>query len=552
VAASGDTRAVFRAVVGSGALRRLFGSYFVLITVEYGSWITLLVIANARGGPTAAGIVALAQLLPSVALGPVLAGRLARLGLRRGLIVGYAVQTLALGAEGALVFGHAPLAAITVPAAIYSVVLGATRPMHAAFLPSVVRRPEELTAANVSSSWADGLGALVGPGLAGVLLASGGLSFAVGAFAVISVLAAPLVAGTGRSPETPVDDGGEELERVPGILDAIRVVAAQPSTRTLTAFAGGAAAVEGALDLLVVVLAVKILALGPGAAGYFAAAFGAGGLLGGVVAAWLMGRRLAPILTAASLGGSAALAGLAGATSATVAVALLVVVGASRTVQAVSAQTLLQRSTPFDVLVHVFALMESIRDVGLALGALVTPLLIALAGTRAAFIGFATIAPIVIALTARRLRVIDSDATIPVVEMTLLRSLPIFAALPAAPLETLARESQRVVVPAGDDVFKQGDDGDQYYAIIDSTVAILRDGTELTRLTRGEGFGEIALLHNVPRTATVRAIHETHLLAIGQEQFLTALTNHPRAHRTAHRVATTRITHTQTTEGQQR
>jgi MFS family permease len=541
---SGNTSAVFRVVVGSRVLGRLVASYLVLILVEYGSWITLLVIANARGGPTAAGLVALAQLLPSIALGPTLAARLARLGLRRGLVFGYATQTLALGAEAALVAGGAPLAVITLPTVIYSVALGATRPMHAAYLPSAVRIPEELTAANVASSWADGVGALAGPALAGVLLATGGPSAAVIVFAAISALAAPLVAATGRTQAAPADDLEGESEDVPGIIEAIRVVAAQPSTRTLTAFAGGAAAVEGAMDLLVVVLAVKILAVGPGAAGYFAAAFGAGGLLGGVVAAWLMGRRLAPILIAASLGGSAALAALAGVTSATVAVALLLVVGASRTVQAVSAQTLLQRSTPFDVLVHVFALMESIRDMGLAIGALVTPLLIALGGTRAAFIGFAGIAPIVIASTVRRLRLIDSDATIPVVEMALLRSLPVFAPLPAAPLETLARESEQLVVLSGDDVFEQGDDGDQYYAIIDGTVAILRDGLELARLTRGEGFGEIALLHNVPRTATVRAIKDTHLLAIGQEQFLTALTNHPRVHRIAQRVATARIADT--------
>jgi MFS family permease len=538
---SGNARAVLRVVIGSRALGRLVASYLVVILVEYGSWITLLVVANARGGPTAAGLVALAQLLPSVAVAPMLASRLARLGLRRGLVFGYATQTLALGAEAALVAGGAPLAVITLPTIIYSVALGATRPMHAAFLPSAVRIPQELTAANVASSWADGVGALAGPALAGVLLATGGPSAAVIAFAAISALAAPLVAATGRAQGAPTDDLEEESEEVPGIIEAIRVVAAQPSTRTLTAFAGGAAAVEGAMDLLVVVLAVKILAVGPSAAGYFAAAFGAGGLLGGVVAAWLMGRRLAPILIAASLGGSAALAALAGVTSATVAVALLLIVGASRAVQAVSTQTLLQRSTPFNVLVHVFALMESIRDVGLAIGALVTPLLIAVGGTRAAFIGFAAIAPIVIASTARRLRLIDSNATIPVVEMTLLRGLPVFAPLPAAPLETLARESEQLVVPSGDDVFEQGDDGDQYYAIIDGTVAILRDGVEVARLTRGEGFGEIALLHNVPRTATVRAVEDAHLLAIGQEQFLTALTNHPRVHRIAQRVASARI-----------
>ncbi|MFZ0340911.1 MAG: cyclic nucleotide-binding domain-containing protein [Gaiellaceae bacterium] len=540
MAASGTARAVTRLVVANRALRRLIASYFVLIVVEYGSWITLLVIANARGGPTAAGLVAVAQLLPSIALGPPLTKALARFGLRRGLTLGYALQTVGLGAVAAAVAAGLPLVMIALPAIVYSVAVGATRPMHAAFLPSAVRLPQELAAANVASSWADGLGALAGPAFAGVLLASAGESAAMLAFAAVSVLAAPLVAGAGISSE-PEDEPGEEEESVAGIIEALRVVAARPSTRTLVAFAGGAAAVEGAMDLLVVVLAVKILMLGPGAAGYFAAAFGAGGLAGGVVAAWVMGRRLAPVVIAAALGGSVALAALAGVTSASVAVALLVVVGMSRTVQAVSAQTLLQRSTPFDVLVHVFAVMESIRDFGLAIGVVVTPALIAVGGTHAAFLGFAAIAPLIVVLTVRRLRQIDSDATIPVVEMRLLRNLPVFAALPAAPLEALVHESEQVVVPAGEDVIREGDEGDRYYAIIDGTVAVVRGGVEIRQLTRGEGFGEIALLHNVPRTATVRAIHDTHLLAIGQEPFLTVLTEHSRVHQAAHRVASARL-----------
>jgi Major Facilitator Superfamily/Cyclic nucleotide-binding domain len=543
MAASGSVRAVGGLVFASRALRRLVASYFVLIVVEYGSWITLLVIANARGGPTAAGLVAVAQLLPSIVFGPALTKALARFGLRRGLVFGYALQTVGLGAVAAAVAAGLPLVVIALPAIVYSVAVGATRPMHAAFLPSAVRLPQELTAANVASSWADGLGALAGPALAGVLLASGGESAAMIGFAAVSVLAAPLVAGARVSGDSDRDREDEESEEesVAGIIDALRVVAARPSTRTLVAFTGGAAAVEGAMDLLVVVLAVKVLMLGPAAAGYFAAAFGAGALAGGVVAAWLVGRHLAPVVIAASLGGSVALAALAGVTTASVAVALLVVVGVSRTVQAVAAQTLLQRSTPFDVLVHVFAVTESIRDFGLAIGVVVTPALIAFGGTRAAFLGFAAIAPIIVVLTARRLRQIDSDATIPVVEMRLLRNLSVFSALPAAPLEALAHESEQVLVPAGEDAVRQGDDGDRYYAIIDGAVAVIRDGEEVRHLTRGEGFGEIALLHNVPRTATVRAIHDTHLLAIGQEQFLTVLTTHPRVHQAADRVASARL-----------
>ena len=228
------------------------------------------------------------------------------------------------------------------------------------------------------------------------------------------------------------------------------------------AYPVGAAVIEGAIDLLVVVLAVRILAVGPGASGYLSAAFGAGGLLGGVTAILLIGRRLALPLAAAAMLGGIALALLSLASTVLVAAVLLVIVGASRAVQTVAAQTLLQRTTPLDVIVCVFALIESLHDAGLALGALLVPVLIGLAGPDAAFIGIAAVAPLVVVLTARRMLRVDEDASIPVVEMGELRNLGIFASLPAAPLETLAREAEHVNVPAGAAIITEGEEGDRF------------------------------------------------------------------------------------------
>ena len=265
-----------------------------------------------------------------------------------------------------------------------------------------------------------------------------------------------------------------------------------------------------------------------------------GGLIGALGAVALVGRRLALPLAAAALIGSAALAALALVSTVAAAVALLIVVGASRTVQSIAAQTLIQRSTPLDVLVCVFGLVESLRDVGLAFGAVVVPLLVHIGGPDAAFIGMAMFGPIVVLLTTRRLLSTDASATIPVVEMGLLRNLKIFASLPAAPLETLARESSYVTVAPGTEIIRQGGDGDTYYAIVHGVVTIEIDGLEVSRLGEGEGFGEISLLHDTPRTATVAAVSETSLLGIDREAFLAAMRASLSVHAAARDVAAVR------------
>jgi hypothetical protein len=332
-------------------------------------------------------------------------------------------------------------------------------------------------------------------------------------------------------------DPGEEEGGISDLLAAARVIFSRPNTRALIAFPAGAAAIEGAIDLLVVVLAIKILAIGPGAAGYLSAAFGAGGLLGAAVAVLLAGRRLALPLAAATLIGGLALGALALVSTVLVAVLLLALVGAARTVQSVAAQTLLQRSTPLDVIVCAFALIESMRDLGMAFSALIVPLLIALGGAKAAFVGMACIALIAVLAAAHRISRVDSDASIPVVEMGMLRNMRMFSALPAAPLETLAREARYVSVHAGTAIISEGEEGDGYYAITDGSVRVTNGEREIRRLDSGDGFGEIALLHPVRRTATVTATSETTVLSISREAFLTAMHAHPATSAGAERIA---------------
>jgi hypothetical protein len=529
----------FRRVVGvvarNRSLTRLVLAYAVMIIAEFGQWLAVIVYAFVRGGASASGLVAILQLVPAMLLAPVISARLSRLGPGRLLMIAYVAATVTLACCGGAILVGAPVAVVYAAAVAFSLSLGVSRPLHHVLMPLVVRHPDELTAANVATSWGEGVGTLVGPALAGLLISVDGSGLACAVLAGLC-LSAALLARV-QPLRTAAQDTDEEPGVLSDLLSAARVILSRPNTRALIAFPAGVAAIEGAIDLLVVVLAVQILAIGPGAAGYLSAAFGAGGLLGAGVAVWLVGRRLAAPLVAAALIGAVALGALALASTVLVAVTLLVIVGITRSVQGVAAQTLLQRSTPLDVMVCAFALIESLRDLGMAFGALVVPLLIGLGGVKLAFVGMACFAPLAVLAAGRRIRRIDEEASIPVVEMGVFRNMEIFSALPAAPLETLARESSYETVHPGTAVISEGDAGDSYYAITHGSVLVTIGGHEIRRMDSGQGFGEIALLYSVTRRATVAATIETTLLRVGREAFLTAMRAHPSVSAAADAVA---------------
>ncbi|MDQ6811143.1 MAG: cyclic nucleotide-binding domain-containing protein [Actinomycetota bacterium] len=529
-------RSVLRTVGSNGSLSRLLLAFLTMTLAEYGEWIALLIYAYGRGGASTAGLVAFAQLVPSIVLAPIISARASRIGVARLLGACYAASTLMLACCGAAILLHAPALVVYAAAICFTVPIGVSVPMHNVLMPLVVRHPDELTAANVATGWCKGVGSLAGPALAGLLIGLQGPGLACGALAG-ACLFTPLLARV--HPLRAAAHGGEEEPpgKLADLIAAARVIASRPNTRALMGYRAGAAAVEGAMDLLAVLIAVRILMIGPAAAGYLNATFGAGGVIGASAAVLLVGRHLAVPLAATALLCGAAVAALTLATTTPVAVLLLLIVGASRSAQSAASQTLLQRSTPLEVIVCAFALIESMRDAGLAFGSLVVPLLVSLGSTDAAFLGVASIALLAVIVTLPRIRRIDRDASIPVVEMGLLRNLGIFSALPAAPLETLARQASYVSFAPGATVVREGQEGDRYYAIADGQVLVTKGRVEVRRMGRGDGFGEIALLHTDRRTATVTAISPTTLLCIERDCFLAALNASTHVRESARRLA---------------
>jgi MFS family permease len=307
-----------------------------------------------------------------------------------------------------------------------------------------------------------------------------------------------------------------------------------PAARTLVGVVGSQYILVGALDVLYVVLAITTLGLGESGAGYLNSAFGLGGLIGAAITATLVARRrLAPALIAGILTAAVALGVLGVFPTVISAFVLLAIAGLGRTVFDVTGRILLQRAAPPQVLGQVFALLESVMDAGLACGAIFVPVLVGLSGAPAALVGTALLFFALVALAWRRLRTIDDDADVPQVEIQLLRSIPIFSPLPAPELEGLARALVPAEASAGATLISEGEPGDCYYAIADGRVRVTKRGQEVTTLGRGQGFGEIALIRDVPRTATVVALTDVSLYLLKKDPFILALTGHVAAARVA-------------------
>ncbi len=514
-------------VAQNGQLRRVQAAFAAFNSGEWATWIAMLVYAYAHGGATESGVVAAVVLVPAALLAPVLAAIGERRPPGQALLAGYAAQATTCGAVAVALLAHAPTLFAYALMVGPSVAFTMTRPAQAAFAPSLARTPEQLTATNVASGWIESLSMLVAPTAAGVLLAvsSPGAVFLVSGIGC--ALGGLLVAPLRNAVPAPQGDTGDGPTETRAVLGAVSLCRRDPHARMLVLLLAAQFIALGALDVLYVVLAEGVLHRGGSWAGYLSGAFGAGGVLAVAVTASLVGRpRLARPLVLSLAVWSVVFFGLAALPGAIASLALIGVAGGARATFDVTGRTLLQRVARPDLLARVFGLLEGLEMAGLAIGSVLAPALVALGGARAALIGVGAILPLIAVVEGRRMLDIDRHATVPVVEIGLLRSMSLFAALPAPTVESLARSLEPLAVAAGVDVIVEGEEGDCFYVIADGEVDVVKGGHLVATLGRGEGFGEIALLHGVPRTATVMTRSDASLFVLEREAFLVALTGH--------------------------
>ena len=522
-------------------MRRIEAGYGMSVTGELAGTVALVVYALGAGGAALVAAYAASRTVAGMGVALVLTSVTNRLRRDRLLrwITGVRVVLLAAAALFAAV--HLPPAAVIAAGAASSSLAGTYRPLQAAVLPWLVRTPAELAASNAVTAVMENSGALIGPLLAGGLLAvaapAAAMAAAAGSLAAATVSLLRLTV-----PDTPTLAGrgaGHVVRDVTsGLAEFWRM--APPGGVAILAFAQ--ALLRGALVVLIAVLAVHVLTLGGSAVGWLTAAFGAGGLAGGAAAAGAVRiTRLGRSYIAGMLLWGLPLALLAVSPAVAIAYLALVVVGIGNAVVDVSAFTMVTRLAGSGTAGKVLGALEFVVLAGLATGSILTPPLLRVLGVRGtlALLG-GGLAGLALAHAVRFSR-LDRATPAPGPEAGLLTSLPMFAPLPLAVTELLAGEIEPRQFPAGAVVIREGEAGDHFHVIVDGSAAVSVRGAPRPSLQPGDCFGEIALLRDIPRTATVTAKQPLHTLALGREEFLTAVTGNRTSRAAADALAAQRL-----------
>lgn len=527
------------AAVRNDNIRRVELAWGAAVAAEWAHFVALGVFAYEEGGTAAVGIAGLVRLLPAGALAPFAASLGDRFRRERFLLAMALIGAGALAGSGAAAFaGDRNL--VFAFAAVVGLSSTLIRPALQALLPSLARTPEELIASNGATSTIESLGTLVGPVCAGLLVsvANVGVVFVVAAAALLGgavLLARVRVEGRINLTATANDESAQEM-----IAAGFRTIAETPGVRMVVGLIAAQAFVRGCLNVLIVVAVFRVFEGSAADVGYLTAAIGVGGLLGAFGAMTLEGRRLAVPFGVSLVFWGLPIALIAPRPYFAAAILLLAIVGAANSVEDVAVFTLLQRIIPDDILTRVLGVTWGLAMGAVALGSIAAPVLVEAIGPRAAFLVVGSILPLLALATYRRLAQIDKGIAAATAELDFIDQVPMFAPLSVAAKERLAANLVPVSVSAGDVVIRAGDAGDRFYIVDDGELEIDAGGQHVIA-HHADYFGEIALLRDVPRTATVTAAVDSELYALQRDDFLAAVTGHSAAHAAGQEVARARL-----------
>jgi len=539
----GDSAGAFAAVFRNRNLRHLELAWAFSIVGHWAFLIAVSVYAYRQGGEEAVGLIFLLRLVPAALVSP-FAGLLAdRHPRERVLLATELTRIVLVGAVAVSVFADAR------PWVVYALAIAATiamtpfRSAQAALTPSLARTPAELTAANATASGVESLAVFVGPTLAGLILAvaSTGAAFVTTtAMLVVSTLFILLIQVERK--ERPASEI-EPSTLVSEAFAGFRTIWRHASLRLMMALLTAQTLVAGFVQVYIVVVAIDVLDLGEGGVGFLHAGIGVGALIGAVVAFALTGvRRLSPPFLLGTLmwGLPLVVVGLWPETA--VALVLFGLLGLGNSISDVAGLTIVQRAVPDDVLARVFGVIQMLWLAAIGIGAALAPLAIDRFGVENALIGTGVLMCILVLALWPRVARIDAAAPPPSPdELRVLGSVPIFAPLPGTSLEHLASRLVPLRLDPGTLIVREGDAGDRFYIVAEGTVEISEAGQPFSELTAGGYFGEIALLRDVPRTATVTAKTPVVLYALDREDFLAAVTSHAPSAQAAEDVVSSRL-----------
>jgi MFS family permease len=517
---------------------QLAGAGSTLGVWAYG--VALPVYAYHSGGKSAVGLLFFARFVLAALASPWL-GLLADRWSRRSVMLSSdLVRTGLMAGMTAAASAGGSAYVVYVLAITSTIVASAWGPAQAALMPSLVNSPDELTAANVVENTISSVGMFAGPALGGILLVLSGPAAVFALTGALTLWSALFILRVPR--DKPPERAAERPHFLAELTAGFATVLRRPALRVVIGLSAAQAFVDGLLEVLLVLIALQLLHGGNGTLGWLNVAAGIGSIAGAfVVAVLATRRRLAGGFALGLLLSGIPLALIAAVSSLLPALVLIGVLGVGAVFCQVNSVTLLQRSAENEVMGRVFGVLECLILTGLAVGSIAAPGLVSWLGLKGALIAAGACVPVLLVPLWPSLRRIDDEAVIAEEPLELLRRIEIFAQLPEPLLERLAAGATSVSVGAGQIVVSRGEVGNHFYAIASGKAAVELDDGTTRELGPGEGFGEIALLRDVPRTATVRAIEPLKVYAIERDEFLAAVTGHAPTLESAENIVISRL-----------
>jgi len=540
------------AVFRNQALRRI---QLALLGSMVGDWAyatAVAVFAYGVGGAKAVGLYFTVRLALMAVAAPFVATMADRMPRKLVMIACDLVRFALVAAAAACLYLDTPSWPVFGLSGLASLVAAAFRPAQNAWMPALADSPEELTAANGAASTLESLSFFVGPALGAFLLMLtdvptvfmlNAATFLWSALLVASIRPRP---GALASVALESADGSDEEEHAPASIfrettAGLGAVVADRDILMVVSLLCVQTVVAGASAVFSVVMAVDILDSGSKGVGYINSAFGVGAIIGGFVAIGrARKRRLAQDMSLGVVLWSIPLLALWVWPTPVMVFAVIILMGFGNPLVDVNYATILQRITPDEVMGRVFGTVEGAAIGTMAIGSLVMPFLIDVfgLGRGLGLLGLA-MAILVLPWLPRAFR-LDRDLAVPP-GVPLLEAIPMFAPLTPATVENLARNLIRFEVPAGSVIVHEGQESDRFFVIESGRVSVTHGDTFIRHEGPGEFFGEIGLLRDVPRTATVTADSDTVLQVLERDDFLSAVTGQSEARMAADAIVSRRI-----------
>lgn len=516
-----ETAEGYAAVLRSDNLRRSQIAWAGAITAEWAFFVGLGVFAFAHGGALSVGLVGLIRMLPSALVAP-FASLLGDRYRRDRVVLGlFLAMGAAAGIAGLVAFADPPVAAIYAMAAVHGAASTLSRSAQWSLLPSLARTPEELVAANGATLTTENVGTLVGPAFGGLVLA---VSTPAAVFA--SCAAVYLLSSLALIRLRFDEDAGVASSKVNvrELVAGFPALVGDGDRALIVGLFFAQAFIRGALNVFLVVASLELLGLGDSGVGFLTGALGVGGLVGAFASVTLTGRRLAGPFAAGLVLWGLPLIALAVWPEAWAGLLMMAILGAGNSVLDVAGLTLLQRLVPNEVLTRALGVFWGFAIAMMGVGSIVTSALIAVVGVREALVVTGAFLPLLTLLAWRRLRRVDRTVDAPREQLAVLGGVPMFAPLSVVAKERLAGALVALDLPQGSHVIREGDHGERFFILVEGEVEVSRDGQVVAVRRAPDYFGEIALLRDVPRTATVRAMGNLRLYTLEREDFLGGVT----------------------------